>query len=98
EVLERGQYALRAQPLYERPGMLGDLQRSGAEAPRAADDHRVRRVVADVDHRRQIPVDPCGPEHRADPARLPLGEDEIVRLAELVRRTSPAIRALAPGA
>ena len=83
---ERGQHALGAQPSDEDAGVLGDLQRIGAEAPRRADDHRVGRVVADVDHRRQIPVDPGGPQHRADPARLQLGHDEVVRLAELLRR------------
>jgi hypothetical protein len=85
-VLQRGQHALGSEPLDEDACVLGDLPRIRAEAPGRANDHRVRRVVPDVDHRRQIPVDTDRPKHRADPARLQLGQDEVVRLAELLRR------------
>jgi hypothetical protein len=47
---------------------------------------RIRRVVADVHDRRHGPVDPGGPQHPPDPPRLELGQDEVVRLAELLCR------------
>ena len=82
-MLERGEHALGVQTLDEGARVGGDEQRVRAEAPCAADDHRVRRVVSDVHDGRQVPVDPGALEHAADPARLQLGEREVVALAEL---------------
>ena len=86
EVLQGGQDALGAHAEDEGAGVLGDERGIGAEAPRRADDHRVRRVVADVDDRRQVPVDPGRPQQPPDPPRLELGQNEVVRLAELLSR------------
>ena len=86
EVLQRRQHALGPQPLHEGARVLGDQLRIRPEAPRRADDDRVRRVVADVHHRRQVPVDPHGAQHRADAARFQLRQHEVIRLTELLRR------------
>src|SRR5205823_1163652 len=71
------------QTLDEGARVCGDEQRVRAETPCGTDDHRVRRVVSDVHDGRQVPVDPGALEHAADPARLQLGEREVVALAEL---------------
>ena len=86
EVLQRGQDALGPQPLDERARVLGDQLRVRAEAPRRADDDLVRRVVTDVHHRRQVPVDSHRAQHRPDATRLQLGQHEVVRLTQLLRR------------
>ena len=58
----------------------------GAERAADTDDHGVGRVVADVDHRRQVPVDTGVAQHAADAPRLQLGLGEVAGLAEVLVR------------
>jgi hypothetical protein len=86
EVLERRQQTGRAHPGQVRAGVRGDARGIGAEAAAGADDDPVGGVVADVDHRRQVPGDASLAQPSADPQRLQLGEREVAGVAEILMR------------
>ena len=83
EVLERGEDARAVHAPDPGGGEGGHVTGVGAEAAAVGDDHRVRGVVADVDDRRQVPVDAGVAQHPPDAQPLQLGEGEIVARAEL---------------
>ena len=84
EVLESRQDARRAHAADPRARQRNDRPGVGAEAPAVADDHRVGRVVADVDDGRQVPVDPRAPQYVTDAKSLELGQREVVAGAQLL--------------
>ena len=84
KVLERGQNAFGVHATDVCASVIGDQRRAGTEAPRRADNHGIRGVVAHVDHRGQVPVDTGLVEHAPDASRLQLGHGEIVGVAEVL--------------
>src|SRR5207253_8911178 len=81
EVLHRRQDAGRVHAGDVRARLRGHELGVGAERAADTDAHGVGRVVADVDHRRQVPVDAGVAQHAADAPRLQLGRGEVARLA-----------------
>ena len=86
EMLERRQDAGLVHALDEGPRVRGHSLGIGGEAAAEHDDGGIEGVHGDVDHGRQVPVDPRPAQRGAQASRLELGVGEIAGPAQLACR------------